>query len=559
LQVLGRPAEVAAKAVVASVYIGYPEIEDEDVATILGGIEIVNGSLLIENAYLLTTLSLPNLQSVGTEFGVLENIGLEQVDVPGLTSVGQQVRVQGNTKLVDLDFANLVQIGTSATSTAGVLSVQKNTLLEAMSFASLKTVDQITVYWNYKLKAAAFPSLEGSLHKGIALHRNDQLTSLDLGGVKEVLGGISVNHHNLLLEISAVLLEYVGVGGLSLYQLPKLNLLLAPALAEVAGLLNIGDNTGLTDLCSTNLTADGVTEITVGTGSRLHQGDATLLVRADVYPIVPCAAEGSMVIRSEADYVRYLGDATHMAKTELTSVLVAWDGLTSSQLVALLGRVEAINASLIIEDCGNITSANLTSLTSVGGAMVLSRNEQLRSVNLGAMDSAGRFEVHGNPVLASLQTPGLVQVDGLLSINSNPKLTELDVEQVQQIGDLSIGSMAGLTTLAFSSLVGSTRRSVSIRDNVAMQSVALGGLTEVKGGLLFHNMHALENISMVGMERVLGRLQFSDMNRLTNVLAPALLSVKELTFHQLKALVQICMFGAKELAILHGAPRGLWG
>ena len=77
----------------------------------------------------------------------------------------------------------------------------------------------------------------------------------------------------------------------------------------------------------------------------------------------------AVVVRSEQELQNYTESPGWGLKTELRSVTLAYDGLSNSQLVALLGKIRTVDGSILIESCTGLTEIVLAELTTVGGLL----------------------------------------------------------------------------------------------------------------------------------------------------------------------------------------------
>jgi hypothetical protein len=94
---------------------------------------------------------------------------------------------------------------------------------------------------------------------------------------------------------------------------------------------------------------------------------------------------------------------------------------------------------LNISDNADLTTVDLSALTSVGEDLSISGNAALTNFSLPALSSVGRdLYVKDNAVLTSLYFPIMASVDGSLEISGNPNLPQCGVcalkDQLESLG-----------------------------------------------------------------------------------------------------------------------------
>ena len=99
-----------------------------------------------------------------------------------------------------------------------------------------------------------------------------------------------------------------------------------------------------------------------------------------------------------------------------------------------LGALEAIDGDLVIGPSVGLPGASLPALRSVGGALRVVANGDLRALRLPRLERAGRVSIEANSALATLSMPRLREVDGALRISGNPDLELVDAGALEAVG-----------------------------------------------------------------------------------------------------------------------------
>lgn len=99
-----------------------------------------------------------------------------------------------------------------------------------------------------------------------------------------------------------------------------------------------------------------------------------------------------------------------------------------------LGALEAIDGDLVIGPSVGLAGAAFPALRSVGGALRVVANGDLRALQLPRLERAGRVAIEANSALATLSMPRLREVGGALSISGNPDLELIDAGALEVVG-----------------------------------------------------------------------------------------------------------------------------
>jgi hypothetical protein len=113
-----------------------------------------------------------------------------------------------------------------------------------------------------------------------------------------------------------------------------------------------------------------------------------------------------------------VGDATITSSAE-------WDVFVAHGCASVTG-------SLTIR--GGVTSVDLPSLASVGGALAVYEDPTLTSLSLPGLMAVGSLYVYSSPTLAGIDLPALTTVGGQVMIYANPALTSLDLPALAVVG-----------------------------------------------------------------------------------------------------------------------------
>jgi hypothetical protein len=119
-----------------------------------------------------------------------------------------------------------------------------------------------------------------------------------------------------------------------------------------------------------------------------------------------------------------------------------------------LGALEAIDGDLVIGPSVGLAGAALPALRSVGGALRVVANGDLRALRLPRLERAGRVSIEANSALATLSMPRLREVGGALIVSGNPDLELLDAGALEAVGaELAITDNGSLVLIEAARLV----------------------------------------------------------------------------------------------------------
>jgi hypothetical protein len=141
-------------------------------------------------------------------------------------------------------------------------------------------------------------------------------------------------------------------------------------------------------------------------------------------------------------------------QTEGGTFVVTYNVRNNPQLTALEGLryVQKVDGDLRITDNAKLGNIELTELTTIGGALVVT-NTGAPQINLAQLTQVGRVEIGTNPALTTVRGFGATSINGDFVLRGNPQLA-------------SLGTMSSLTTIL---------GALTIDDNDALTD--LSGLT----------------------------------------------------------------------------------
>ena len=189
--------------------------------------------------------------------------------------------------------------------------------------------------------------------------------------------------------------------------------------------------------------------------------------------------------------------------------------------LAGLASVVTINGGLIVNGNAALTDLGIRAET-IGGAVVLTDNENLENLNgfsdLKTIGSAGcscafsGLLIRNQPKLASIDLSSLTSIGGALIIDKNPLITDLNtLTSLTHVGvntdfgdqSISISSNTALTTIeGLQNLSGDLRGSLSIYDNASLVSLkGLEKITDVGESLVISGNASLTNIDALSKIR----------------------------------------------------------
>lgn len=153
----------------------------------------------------------------------------------------------------------------------------------------------------------------------------------------------------------------------------------------------------------------------------------------------PACEADEVVVASRADVMRWTTCAT------LRGLIVR----TGAPLdVSRLQALREVTGDLVIGPTVAVTAVSLGALRTVGGAVRVVGNGQLRGLSLPQLERVGRVEIDGNPVLTAAALPRLQSVRGALRITDNAALEVVDLSALTAVdGDVAITGAPTLTLI----------------------------------------------------------------------------------------------------------------
>lgn len=188
------------------------------------------------------------------------------------------------------------------------------------------------------------------------------------------------------------------------------------------------------------------------------------------------------------------------------------------------GYIEITNT--LLKDLGTFVNASGT----IGGwGLTLVDNPELTT--LAALKNVvitGRVTIDQNPKLTNLEGCNIpAEVSDWVSITRNEKLTDLGAisNKLTATGGLTVSINAALQTINFPLM---TKGSLSIKDNAGLTTVSFPKLTDAPGGAIFDHNVKVASINLNSLEKAAGGIYLSGgyeaMQALTSFDLPALKS-----------------------------------
>ena len=365
----------------------------------------VTGSVTIDGARGVVTLG--DLQRIGGNLAILEQIGLTGVQLPTLLTVGGSIEAVGNTQLDQIDL-------TALTEASSIRMIDN--ALASLELATLHTVGDLEI------------------------RDLGQLEAIDLGALATV--------DALLIEDNPRLMELSGITALTSAQSLRVAGNAAMGLVEgfdgltsVAGALELIDNADLKTLSGfAALTETGA--LVIDNNPLLAAIDAFgALQTTDDLRIATAPALGSL-------------PAFDALQTAGTIEMVTLHGVTQLSQLSSLTSVDR----LVLVDLFRLSSVPTLPQMSTPGAIELTDNPAL--INLtpwGGFTSVGGLLIARNEALQTLQgLQGVTTVQGDLTLDANPTLTDVTaLSTLQSVdGDVTITNNASLPQSQAEAVVG---------------------------------------------------------------------------------------------------------
>ena len=218
----------------------------------IAGIREITGNLVCQNAGALTSISSPDLQTLGGTFGLANLTILSTLQMDSLTSVNE-IQWIGLPALQSLSFrrgittANKVLVSNTQLAslsgieleTVGTMNINNNNYLSTVNVNNLANVtESLSFAANARDLQISFPNLESAAN--LTFRNASSVTCPSLSQVNGSMGFYS----NTFMSFSAPNLTATG-GSLAFVDSSNLNNLSFPRLTQVGGAFLIANNTDL--------------------------------------------------------------------------------------------------------------------------------------------------------------------------------------------------------------------------------------------------------------------------------------------------------------------------
>lgn len=484
----------------------YLRIQDFDHLTSidLGGLTQVNGYLNLYGNDLCATLAAPSLQTVDGYLQVNRIKALTDLALPALTSVTGNMHIEYNDLLETIsDMGTDLAIG-------GRLDVEHNPLLTGTT--GLNEVASVGEYIDVDNNAPASGT-----------------PSFTMTGLSTVGGSGGMGIEFWSNNFTDITIGATSVDGyVNFYLNPYINAVTIDNLTTIGGYLSYERNseelTGNSTVSFAGLESVGEYILFDGLYSGYRDKLQSLTLGTAGTPLVVGTNDGT--------------NAYYFTLRE-------YDQLTSLSALGLTTVYGDVTISSW--DAGNTDLSGLDNLTTVGGTLNITGNDDITSLSgLGSLDSiGGALELSGNPSLTSLSGASLSGLDSLTQIGQKEGGTRglyiYDIDTLEGLSGLeSLQSIAGdlhirdCDNAAFTSLsplstsLTSVGGTIYLRDNASIESLtgleALSGT--IAGDLYFYNNAQLADISALdAITQVDGNVTVETLPNLTSVGLDSLSSV----------------------------------
>ncbi|HEU4732716.1 MAG TPA: hypothetical protein VFT22_32695 [Kofleriaceae bacterium] len=183
-------------------------------------------------------------------------------------------------------------------------------------------------------------------------------------------------------------------------------------------------------------------------------------------------------------------------ETAATGILI--DGNAQLTTLDALGldepRLEEVDGDLAITGNGALAALPLANLTKVTGAVTISSNAKLKTVDLSKLATTGPVEVADNPQLTQLTGFAATTISGDLAIRGNAALTTLGTMSAlyRVTGNLTIADNAALTNLAgFTTSVKFVDQALTITSNPNLTDLGALKHLQLVGAITITNNQSL--------------------------------------------------------------------
>mmetsp|Transcript_31795 Transcript_31795/g.95555 ORF Transcript_31795/g.95555 Transcript_31795/m.95555 type:complete len:1899 (+) Transcript_31795:340-6036(+) len=506
-------------------------IEGEGSAVVVGDVSISGGTITTAQ---LTAL----LQSVVSVTGSVSLNGVSTaatLSMPALRTVGGNVYINNCRRLSGLSLVNLTSVGGSLT-------------LQSLPYLTGGAV------------SAGLPELRsvtGRLYMNYISWRGTQARSgLVLPELRTV--GSWSTRQSMVSVVSCPLLAAVTSGAFTWYYLPNVHGLDFPSLSLVAGRITMARLDVLANLCHFTSLQPGRYRwhqpISIQQTAHLVEVPEWMAANASLIGTRACSGLPAVVIATATDFARVSQNLTLMAATSLGPVVIAWPGMSTANLTAVLrgktalgglvltltpsittlspalDNLTAVSGGVVVDNCGGLTQIEMPALATVGGGVRLFSLARLRSVAMPELTSIG-----GLLYLYNMHAVLAVDFESLRSVNASLYLQymrHLSGDDISN-GFPNLEAVNGTLFMRYVSMSGPQRgspitlpqlRSVGawFMQQLYVTAVACPELQTIggpgaPGTFTWQIMHALRTMHFPSLSLVTGRIRLDRVYTLLNL------------------------------------------
>ncbi|MBI9104977.1 MAG: hypothetical protein JEY99_21355 [Spirochaetales bacterium] len=464
----------------------------------LSGITSVPGFLNICATTLLTDLSgISNIESVGSLIYIINNDGLQTINLPNLTSVGGNISVSTNSVLTSLSMNNI-------TSAPSSLQILNNIILSSINFSSLESIgNHFTISDSSALQyITGFDKLD-TVIGDLGINSNSALVDIDgFNGTAQLqlVGGQIFVDNNSLLEDLDGFAGLVSLGG-------DLTISDNPVLSSIGGL------SGLTGSLPASLYLDnndsllnfqgleGITAVTDNLRIRYHQDLVTLAALDDIISI-----GGSL----------FIGENASLTSVNLTSLATIGNDLLITDNPSLtsfaLTDLTSIGLMFQLNSCPSISGfAGLENLQSIGRGFIVNNNSAL--MNFDSLDSLNSISSVGATYFDSINcglyignNDSLTDLDGLSDTNTNDNaaitfVNCLVIKNNEYLID--IGGLSNVASVPFGIRIINNDSLISLAGLIAPSLTSYSSYILIGGNASLTDLDGLSNITSISAGNIL--------------------------------------------------------
>ncbi|MEM7151186.1 MAG: hypothetical protein AAF799_00015 [Myxococcota bacterium] len=492
------------------------------------GVEVIEGSLSLTGITDDDLAWLQCVQVVEGQFRIYATDSLTSLHgLERLRVVGSELWLLNNDALVELDAL-------SGLEHAGALMVEGHPVLDNLDgVAHLDSVGQLAIRSNPLITTIAFPQLTTAL--GVAIYDNAAVSTLDLGALTHVDGGVFVAQMPALTELSGLAalseVEEFGLGGqtglsgttdlvglrriedrLLVNDLAGIETLEFPAVEQL-GHLHVLDSPDLVGIELPALTQIERVELTgldsLASPPQLAGASGLRTLRVRDVPVLSSLTwaggletSSDYVLITDAPQLTDLGPLVGVSELSIgvhLENLPALADLSELSTLTNVGQDVVLRGLPLVDDLSPLSS--ITAIGTPGGAtfdgLFIEQLDALTSLD--GLESLavieGSLYVLGNDSLVSMAAlSGLTELEETF-IHDNASLTSLaGLEAVQLIYRLEVIDNPSLTSL--SGLAGlEATQSIAIQNNDLLVDLeGLGGVESVYFELIIADNAALTSI-----------------------------------------------------------------